>query len=589
MFIFNWFAATLRQYPEIAIFLVLALGYYFGKFTFRGIGLGSVTATLLAGVLIGQIGITISQPLKATVFLMFLFAVGYGVGPQFVRGIAKDGVPQAIFSVVQCLFCLLIPVAICRMVGYDFGYSAGFYSGSQTISAAMGLSTDAINRLGIAADEAKKLLDSMPIAYAVTYMFGTVGSAIVIALVGPALLRINLPAACKDYEEKQGGIKELGGAGSAWRRWEMRAFRVPAGAKVNGLRAIEAEALVPDARVFVQRLRRNGVIEEATEDTILREGDVVAVTGSREALVTIIGERVKLAAVAGARSSAVSVSEMAQEVDDPELLSVPVEGVDVYVTNKEVDGKTLAELAGLPGARGVFVRKIVRGAVATSIPILPNTKIFRGDIVTLVGRTHDTNAAIKMLGVPDRATDIADVAFIGAGIAVGALIGSLVWKVAGVPITLSTAGGALISGLICGWVRSVHPKFGRIPTSTVWFMNSVGLNIFIAIVGISAGPGFVNGLRTQGAGLFLWGALATTLPLVFGMFIAKYIFRFHDALTLGIISGSRTTTASLGLVCDIAGSQVPALGYTVTYAVGNTLLTIWGMVVIILMSTGFMK
>jgi putative transport protein len=589
MFIFNWFAATLRQYPEIAIFLVLALGYYFGKFTFRGIGLGSVTATLLAGVLIGQIGITISQPLKATVFLMFLFAVGYGVGPQFVRGIAKDGVPQAIFSVVQCLFCLLIPVAICRMVGYDFGYSAGFYSGSQTISAAMGLSTDAINRLGIAADEAKKLLDSMPIAYAVTYMFGTVGSAIVIALVGPALLRINLPAACKDYEEKQGGIKELGGAGSAWRRWEMRAFRVPAGAKVNGLRAIEAEALVPDARVFVQRLRRNGVIEEATEDTILREGDVVAVTGSREALVTIIGERVKLAAVAGARSSAVSVSEMAQEVDDPELLSVPVEGVDVYVTNKEVDGKTLAELAGLPGARGVFVRKIVRGAVATSIPILPNTKIFRGDIVTLVGRTHDTNAAIKMLGVPDRATDIADVAFIGAGIAVGALIGSLVWKVAGVPITLSTAGGALISGLICGWVRSVHPKFGRIPTSTVWFMNSVGLNIFIAIVGISAGPGFVNGLRTQGVGLFLWGALATTLPLVFGMFIAKYIFRFHDALTLGIISGSRTTTASLGLVCDIAGSQVPALGYTVTYAVGNTLLTIWGMVVIILMSTGFMK
>ena len=590
MFIFTWFAATLRQYPEIAIFLVLALGYYFGKFTFRGIGLGSVTATLLAGVLIGQIGITISQPLKATVFLMFLFAVGYGVGPQFVRGIAKDGVPQAIFSVVQCLFCLLVPVAICKMVGYDFGYSAGFYSGSQTISAAMGLSTDAINRLGLAADEAKKLLDSMPIAYAVTYMFGTVGSAIVIALVGPALLRINLPAACKDYEEKQGGTKELGGVGSAWHRWEMRAFRVQPAGIVNGLRAAEAEALVPDLRVFVLRVRRNGIIEDATADTVLREGDVVAVAGAREALVKIIGERRKLAAVAGGRQLPTNTPGGEElEVDDPQLLSVPVEGTDVYVTNKEVDGKTLAELAGLPTARGIFVRKIVRGAVATSIPVLPNTKVFRGDIITVVGRTQDTNNAIKMLGVPDRATDVADVAFIGAGIAVGALIGSLVWKVAGVPLTLSTAGGALISGLICGWVRSVHPKFGRIPTSTVWFMNSVGLNIFIAIVGISAGPGFVNGLRTQGIGLFLWGAVATTLPLVFGMFIAKYIFRFHDALTLGIISGARTTTASLGLVCDIAQSQVPALGYTVTYAVGNTLLTIWGMVVIILMSYGFMK
>ena len=211
MGILAWFAATLRQYPEIAIFLTLAFGYYFGKFTFKGIGLGSVTATLLAGVLIGQIGITISQPLKATVFLMFLFAVGYGVGPQFVRGVAKDGVPQALFAVVQCMLCLVVPIIIVKLAGYDLGYAAGFYSGSQTISAAMGLSTDAINRLGLAADQAKNLLNSMPVAYAVTYMFGTVGSAIVIALLGPFLLRFNIAAACKDYEEKQGAPRNLVG------------------------------------------------------------------------------------------------------------------------------------------------------------------------------------------------------------------------------------------------------------------------------------------------------------------------------------------------------------------------------------------
>src|SRR5258707_15552148 len=140
----TWFAETLRHYPEVAIFLALALGYYFGKFTFRGIGLGSVTATLLAGVLIGQIGITISQPLKAFAFLMFLFAVGYSVGPQFVRGVARDGLPQAMFSAVQCALCLGIPVAIAKMAGYDLGYAAGLYAGSQTISASMGLATDAI-------------------------------------------------------------------------------------------------------------------------------------------------------------------------------------------------------------------------------------------------------------------------------------------------------------------------------------------------------------------------------------------------------------------------------------------------------------
>jgi putative transport protein len=584
MVILSWFAATLRHYPEIAIFLTLAIGYYFGKFTFRGIGLGAVTATLIAGVIIGQIGITISQPLKATVFLMFLFAVGYAVGPQFVRGVAKDGMPQAIFAAVQCVFCLAVPIAIVKFAGYDLGYSAGFYSGSQTLSAAMGLSTDAINRLGLPADQVKRMLDGMPVAYAVTYMFGTMGSAIVIAIFGPKLLGINLKAACKDYEEKQGGKKELGGPGSAWHRWEMRAFRVQPNGIVNGLRAVEAEALLPQSRIFVQRIRRNGVIEDATADTVLREGDVVAIAGAREALVNITAERAKLAAVSGSRDIAAVASGVAIEVDDPELLAVPVEGVDVYVTNKAVDGKTLAELGKLPAARGIFLKKIVRGAVATSIPILPTTTVERGDILTVVGRTQDTNAIIKVLGVPDRATDVADVAFIGAGIVVGALIGALVWKVAGVPLTLSTAGGALISGLICGWIRSVHPKFGRIPTSTVWFMNSVGLNIFIAVVGISAGPGFVNGLKTQGVGLFLWGALATTVPLVIGMFIAKYLFRFHDALVLGIVSGARTTTASLGLVCDQGESQVPALGYTVTYAVGNTLLTIWGMVLIMFLT-----
>src|SRR5262245_21806894 len=561
----EWFVATLRQYPEIAIFLALGLGYYFGGFTFKGIGLGSVTATLLAAVIIGQIGITISAPLKATVFLLFLFAVGYGVGPQFVRGVAKDGLPQAIFSVVQCVFCLVVPFAVAKFVGYDLGYAAGLFAGSQTISASMGLATDAINRLGLPADQSKALLDSMPIAYAVSYIFGTVGSAIVIALVGPVLFRINLPQACKEYEEKHGGTKEMGGAGSAWHRWVLRAFRVQSGGKAVGLRAAEAEGMVPDARVFVLRLRRGGKIEEATADTVLRADDVVAVAGPREVLVRMVGDGAK-------------------EVDDPELLNVPVEGVDILVTNKEVDGKTLAELAQRPSSRGVFLRKITRGATATSIPILANTTVHRGDILTLVGRTQDTTAAAKDLGVADRATDVADVAFIGGAITIGALVGALVWKVAGIPLTLSTAGGALISGIVFGWLRSTRPYFGRIPSSTVWFMNSVGLNIFIAVVGISAGPGFVNGLKTQGIGLFLWGAVATTVPLILGIFVGKYIFRFHDALLLGIVSGARTTTASLGLVCDAGRSQVPALGYTVTYAVGNTLLTIWGMVIIMMLS-----
>lgn len=561
----DWFVHTLRTYPEIAIFLSLALGYYFGSFTYKGLGLGAVTATLIAAVLIGQLGITVSGPLKPTFFLMFLFAIGYGVGPQFVRGIAKDGVPQALFAAVVCVFCLGAAYIGAKWAGYDIGSAAGLYAGSQTISASMGLATDAINRLGLSPEETKKLLDAMPVAYAVTYIFGTVGSAIVLALIGPALLGIDLEAACKRYEEVHGGKKALGGAGTAWHQFELRAFRVRESGPVVGKTALEAEALIPEQRVFIQRLRRDGKIIDATTDTVIQAGDIVAVAGRREVLVSLIG--------AGA-----------EEIDDRELLAVPAEGVDVYLTSKEVDGKTLAELAKSPAARGVFLRKITRGATATDIPILPNTQLQRGDIVTLVGRTQDIVAATKMLGVADRATDVADVAFIGAAITVGALLGAIVYKVGSVPLTLSTSGGALISGLFFGWLRSVRPTFGRIPSSTVWFMNSVGLNVFIAVVGISSGPGFVAGLQQLGFSLFLWGVAVTTVPLVLAMYMGKYLFRFDDAILLGCCSGARTTTASLGMINDRAKSQIPGLGYTVTYAVGNTLLTIWGMVLVILLT-----
>jgi putative transport protein len=561
----QWFATTLRSYPEIALFLSLAIGYYVGSFSYRGFALGAVTSTLLAAILIGQLGITISPNVKSVFFLMFLFAVGYGVGPQFVRGIASDGLPQALFAVVVCVFCLVAPVIVAKIAGYDVGYAAGLYAGSQTISASMGLATDAINRLGMPPDQAKALLDGMPVAYAVTYIFGTVGSAILLAQLGPKLLGIDLSAACEAYEARQGTATQMGGAGSGWHRWELRAFRVAVGGPAVGKTAAEAEGLVSGARVFVQRVRREGKIEDATADTVLQAGDIVAVAGPREILVEVLGQA-------------------AQEVEDPELLHVPVEGVDVYVTSKAVDGKTLIDLASQPAARGVFLRQIVRGATATVLPILPGTKIQRGDILTIVGRQQDTDAAVKMLGVADRLSDVADVAFIGGAIALGALIGALVFKVGGAPLTLSTAGGALISGLVFGWLRSVKPTFGRIPSSTLWFMNSVGLNVFIAVVGISAGPGFVAGLQSQGVSLFLWGIAATSIPLILAMYVGKFVFRFDPAILLGCCAGARTTTAALGMICDGAKSQVPALGYTVTYAVSNTLLTIWGMVVVMLLT-----
>jgi putative transport protein len=561
----TWLVETLRHYPEIAIFLALGIGYWVGGKSFKGFSLGAVTATLLAAIAIGQFGITISANVKSVFFLMFLFAVGYGVGPQFVRGIAKDGIPQALFSVVQCVLSLAAPIIAAKIAGYSLGSAAGLFAGSQTISASMGLATDAINRLGLPPDQAKGMLDAMPTAYAVTYIFGTVGSAIILATLGPRLLGIDLVAACKEYEAKMGGAGEAGAAGSAWHQYGLRAYRVLPGSPVAGLTVSQAEAMQKDgSRLFIERIRRAGTITDATLDTVLQVDDIVAVVGPEDQLVAVLGHR-------------------GNEVGDEELIAIPTEGVDVYVSNKAVDGKTLQELARLPGARGIYIRKIKRGPTETLIPVLPNTQLHRGDTITIVGRTQDTTAAAKSLGVLDRPSDAADVATMSLAITLGAVIGAAVLKLGTVPLTLSTAGGALIAGILFGWLRAIHPTFGRIPAPTVWFMNSVGLNVFIAVVGITAGPGFVAGLQQLGVSLFLWGIFATSVPLVVGMYIAKYVFRFHPAILLGVCAGARTTTAALGMICDNAKSQVPGLGYTVTYAVGNTLLTIWGMVIVMIL------
>jgi putative transport protein len=317
-------------------------------------------------------------------------------------------------------------------------------------------------------------------------------------------------------------------------------------------------------RLFIERIRRDGQIIQLKADTVLQVGDIVAISGRREFVVSRLPG--------------------SQEVEDRELLDVPAEAVDIMVTNKALDGKTLRELSTQEFARGVFPSRLTRGAIGVQIPVLPETKLYRGDILRVSGTQANTDRAIAALGYADRPSDVTDMVWVGFGILVGGLIGALKFDVGPVPITLSTSGGALVAGLFIGWLRSVNPAFGRVPTPSQWFMNSVGLNMFIAVVGISSGPTFLSGLQEAGIALFFWGVFATTVPLLLAPLIGKYIFKFDPAINLGCCGGARTSTASAGMVADAAQSNVPMLGYTVPYAVSNTLLTIWGMVVVLLIS-----
>jgi putative transport protein len=557
----DWIINTLRTKPDLTIFLTLAFGYLFGKLKIGKFALGSVTGTLLAGVLIGQLGIEISGQVKAIFFTMFLFAVGYSVGPQFVRGVARDGAPQAIFAVVISCLVLACVWLSAKLAGYDMGLAAGLLAGSQTISASMGLATDAINNSGVANPE--KLLAGMPIAYAITYLWGTIGTGVILSALGPKILGVNIADECKKYEAAMSKGTPEGGMNSAWQQLQMRAFEVAPDSPAVGKTVGELEAGSKDARLYIERIKREGEIIDFDANTVLKPGDVGVISGRTEALITI-GQRVK-------------------EVADSKLLDVPVESVNLVVTSKDVDGRTLLDLSKDDFARGVYLQRITRGATSVDIPILAQTQIQRGDILKISGHKTHVARVEKAIGYVDRATVTTDMVWVGLFVAVFGIIGAITFRIGGVPLTLSTSGGVLLGGLILGWLRGVRPIFGGLPEPTQWFMNSVGLNVFIAIVGISSGPGFVAGLKNAGVSLFLWGLVATSVPMLLAPLIGKYIFKFHPAINLGCCGGARTSTASVAMVGDVAKSNVPMLGYTVPYAVSNTLLTLWGMVIVLIM------
>ena len=564
----EWVIHLLRQHSELAIFLTIAAGFWIGKIKVGQFSLGIVTSVLLVGVLVGQLDITIEEPVKSVFFLLFLFAIGYKVGPQFFRGLKKDGLPQVGFAVLMCVGCLVITWILALIMGYNAGEAAGLLAGAQTISAVIGVADDTINGLNISTEQKNNMINIIPVAYAVTYIYVTAGSAWVLSSLGPKMLGglEKVKAACKELEAKMGTSEaDEPGFEHARRPVVFRAYTIENNWFGNGktVEQLESYFISQGKRLFVERMRHNHtIINEILPGQLLQKGDEVVLSGRRE---FAIGEE----------------DWIGEEVIDPQLLDFPVEVLPVMIHKKPYANQKLEFIRKQPFMHGVSVRRIKRAGI--DIPVFAQTMVDSGDTLELVGLKKEVETAAKQLGYIDRPTNATDMVFVGIGILIGGVIGALAIHIGGVPISLSTSGGALIAGLVFGWLRSKHPTFGQIPESSLWVLNNVGLNMFIAVVGISAGPSFIQGLKEVGPMLFIIGILATSLPLLLGLILARYVFHFHPALALGCTAGARTTTAALGAIQEAVGSETPSLGYTVTYAVGNTLLIIWGVVIVLLM------
>lgn len=562
---FDWLVDTLREYPSIPILFTIAVGFWIGKFKYKSFSLGTVTSVLLVGVVVGQLHIPIGEPLKSLFFLLFLFSIGYSCGPQFVAALRGQGIKQVIFAVTLCGLCLGVTLACAKIMGYNAGMATGLFAGAQTISAVIGVGSDTISTLHVSPEQQQQMIDIMPVCYAVTYVFGTIGSAWIIGLLGPKMLggldKVRKQTAQLYQQLNHSTVIDDPAFVNGNRPISFRAYKVTAEhfSTPRTVADIEQYFKSKGARLFVERLRQNGDIITPTPQTVVTTGDEIVLSGRHEYIIQDEGW-------------------IGPEVDDPQLLTFAAEHVKVMVS-KKLNKITVDRLRAQPFMYGVMIKKINRGDV--EIPVLAQTQLYHGDMLEIVGLPQEVSAAGPQIGSVERPTAATDLIFVGLAIVIGALVGAVTFNVGQVPVSLSTSGGALISGLFFGWWRTRHPSVGYIPKSSLWLMNNLGLNLFIAVIGIQAGPSFISGFGQVGIMLFVIGMISTGLPLILGIILGDKVFKFHPAINLGCNAGARTTTAALGAVTESLQSSLPALGYTVTYAIGNTLLILMGVAMVL--------
>ena len=342
------FVKTLQENPELAIFLTLAIGFVIGRLRFGTFQLGNVVGTLLAGVLVGQLNIRVDPLVKVVFFDLFLFATGYKVGPQFFRGLKQNALQQALLTLVLCVASLAVTVTFAKIMRYDSGTAAGLMAGAFTESTVIGTAGNTISRLDLPEIEKERLLNNIPVAYAVSYLVGTGFVVYFLSRLAPRLLRVNLREESRKLEGEAAGSKSGSATRSAYREWDVRAYRLPAA--LAGKSIADVERSFEPARVFVQRIRRGAEVIEGTPDTVLQPGDTVAVGARRHVLLA-----------EGAPFGA--------EVEDRSLLDFPLAALDVVVTKKKVAERSLADMASEHG-RGIVLVKLVRGG--EEIPFGPD-------------------------------------------------------------------------------------------------------------------------------------------------------------------------------------------------------------------------
>ncbi|MGJ8685780.1 MAG: aspartate-alanine antiporter [Nonlabens sp.] len=558
---------TLRNFPYLTLFLAIAIGYFVGKFKVGKFTLGGVAGTLIMAVVIGQVGgFEISGEVKSLFFALFIFMVGYLGGPQFFASLKLSSLKFLLAAFSMTVLGLLVVVGLSIWMGLDKGMAAGLAAGGLTQSAIIGTAGEAIDKLGLATEAAKIMKTNVAVGYSITYIFGSIGPILMVSFI-PILMKWDIRAEAKKLAVKLGGSKEMvEGEFDPIKRVDTRVFKISKTSKYLS-KTIQNFETDLNSKLTVELVISDGKNLESKVDLQIKEGDILFVTGLITAFSkagNILGEE---------------ISEFGANIDFTE------EERHIILSNKKLHGKTLAEIReklGLTKTHGVYINSIVR--MSHELSVLDNTEIHAGDEITLVGKKKDLDRIEKEIGYKPTSINSTDFIVFGLGMVVGYLIGEINFDINGTNVALGSGLGCLVSGLIIGFLRTKHPKMGGINVGAASFIQTFGLAVFVGIVGLNAGAPAFQAILKSGITLFLLGILVTMIPMIVQFFMNFYVLKIKNPVeALGVLTGSKSANPAFSSLLDKTQNATPTPTFTMTYAVANIFLTLWGPIIIALM------
>jgi putative transport protein len=549
--------------PLLALFVTIALGYLVGKIKIGSFVLGGIAGTLLVGVIIGQLGVNIDSGIKGVFFALFIYAVGYQGGPQFFHALNRRSLNQLASAFVMCFVGLLCVLTAAWTFGLDRGMAAGLAAGGLTQSAIIGTAGDAIGRLGLSPELMKTMQTNVAVGYAVCYIFGSLGPIIMVSWFLPLIMKWNVrQEAVKLANLLSGGHGELDpGQFNAAQQISTRIYEIAAGSKAAGLTALAVDRKLSDASV--EAIYREGKTLDLTDTTTIQLGDRVAITGAVRVMQT-------------------ACSLFGREIAAANGLLLVQENREIILTNRALNNREIGEIrehTKVETRHGVFLAAVKR--MGLDLPVLDKLQLKRGDELHFTGSPADLNRVQSKIGYKITAAAVTDFIFFGIGVLIGLLLGLIQFKIWGIPISIGSGGGCLLSGLFFGWLRSVHPSFAALPIGASNFLRDFGLAVFVGIVGISAGPQALVAIEQYGLTLFFLGVAVTLIPQIITFFFSYYVLRIQNPIeALACVAGGRSANPAFAALLAKAGNATPVVSFTVTYAVANVFLTLWGPLIV---------